>query len=103
MNAEAAFSMLTVKQVAKYLGVSLGAVYALCAQGLLSHFRVGTGRGAIRIALEDLRAYLDRRRYAAKARLETEGEPQSLSQKLKQAAFRPFRHIRLPPGTNHEE
>jgi excisionase family DNA binding protein len=38
-----------VKQAAERLGVSRSLVYALVASGRLRHYRVGVGRGTIRI------------------------------------------------------
>ena len=52
-------ALLTIKQAAKHLAVSLGTVYDLCAQRKLKHLRVGTGRGTIRIRDEDLDAYMN--------------------------------------------
>lgn len=46
--------MLTVKQAAQRLDVSKSLVYALCAEGRLKHYRVGIGRGTIRIDESDL-------------------------------------------------
>ncbi|MBI3408978.1 MAG: helix-turn-helix domain-containing protein [Planctomycetes bacterium] len=40
---------LTVKQVAQRLGISAATVYALCNRRLLSHIRIGLGRGTVRI------------------------------------------------------
>lgn len=45
---------LTVKQSATRLGVSKSLVYQLCAAGKLPHYRVGIGRGTIRIEEQDL-------------------------------------------------
>src|SRR5437879_2716463 len=53
--------VLTVKQVAERLQVSLSTVYALCVTGELPHRRIGLGRGCIRIAESDLQEYLDRK------------------------------------------
>lgn len=50
---------LTVHEVAKGLGVAEGTVYALCQANLLRHFRVGRGRGTIRIRQEDLDEYIE--------------------------------------------
>ena len=60
----------TVQEVAKLLHVSAATVYQLCSQRKLAHFRVGTGRGAIRIQQEDLD------KYVAAATVQTE-EPKS--------------------------
>jgi len=42
--------------------VSAATVYALCAERKLTHLRVGTGRGTIRIRVEDLIAFVERRK-----------------------------------------
>jgi len=50
--------MLTVKQVAEKLGISVSLVYGLCSAGKIRHERFGLGRGCIRIppgALEEYR------------------------------------------------
>jgi excisionase family DNA binding protein len=51
--------MLTVKQVAERLGVCERTVYALVASGALMHYRIGSGRGVIRVSDEALRHYLE--------------------------------------------
>lgn len=50
--------MHTVRQVAEQLNVSESIVYALIDAGRLACHRIGVGRGTIRIAREDLDAYL---------------------------------------------
>ena len=47
--------MLTVKQVANVLALSISAVYALVDRGELAHYRIG---GAIRIGDEHLSEFL---------------------------------------------
>jgi excisionase family DNA binding protein len=49
---------MTVKQVAAELAVSPTTVYALVASGRLRCYRVGMGRGAIRISADHLKDYL---------------------------------------------
>ena len=49
--------LLSVRQVAKLLGVCPATVYRMCEQGELRHFRV---RNALRVSLVDLRACLVR-------------------------------------------
>ena len=71
--------MLRVKQVAEKLGISPALVYELVAKGLLSCYRIGIGRGAIRFKDEDVQAYLETCR--------VEGE---------QVARPQLKHIRLP-------
>jgi excisionase family DNA binding protein len=56
-----------VRQAAEQLEVSPSLVYALCASGKLGHYRVGLGRGAIRITEDDVRAYRDAKRVEARA------------------------------------
>lgn len=51
--------MLTVAEVAARLGVSRTCVYSLVESGRLRHYRIGLGRGAIRVSEEDLTAFLD--------------------------------------------
>lgn len=51
--------MLTVGQVAERLNVSLGTIYAACQSGRLRHYRIGRGRGAIRITEEDLQLFVE--------------------------------------------
>jgi len=52
-------SLLSVRQVAKLLGVCTATVYALCRQRKLPHFRV---LNAIRIDAGDLKKFLARSR-----------------------------------------
>src|SRR5215510_3403815 len=51
--------MLSVQEVAEQLRCSQALVYGLCAKGRLPHYRIGMGRGAIRILDEDLAAFLE--------------------------------------------
>lgn len=51
--------MLRVKQVAETLGISSALVYELVSKGLLSCYRIGLGRGAIRFKDEDVQRYLE--------------------------------------------
>ena len=55
--------LLTVKQAAEPLRISVGAVYALCASAKLAHYRMGTHQSAIRIDRSDLFAYLQKCKY----------------------------------------
>ena len=47
--------LLTVRQVAKLLGMCTATVYRMCEHGELPHFRI---RNAIRVPLAGLKAYL---------------------------------------------
>jgi len=58
-DGRSARSLLSVRQVAKLLGVCPATVYALCEQRKLPHFRV---LNAIRIDARDLKKFLARTR-----------------------------------------
>ncbi len=49
---------MKVKEVAERLEVSATTIYALVSDGKLRHYRVGQGRGCIRIAEEHLAEFL---------------------------------------------
>lgn len=102
MDTELTKGMLSVRQAAQVLGVSTGTIYALCARGPLDHYRIGTRRGAIRIALPDLLAYLERSRHLAGEKPLQPEHIRYLSRQFQAAAIRPFRHIRPPPPANQE-
>ena len=53
---------LRVTQVARALGISNETAYREVRSGRLPSYRVGTGRGTIRIPRADFRAYLDARK-----------------------------------------
>lgn len=50
--------LLTVRDVARVLQVSIACVYAIVAEGKIACHRVGTGRGSIRFEENDLEEYL---------------------------------------------
>jgi len=50
--------LLTVRDAAAILKVSCSLVYQLVAAGKLPCYRIGTGRGAIRIRSDDLETYV---------------------------------------------
>ena len=50
--------LLTVPEVAAYLGLSADAVYRLCRSNRLAHFRVGQKGGKILVRRRDARRYL---------------------------------------------
>ena len=52
-------TLLRVKEVVERLKVSQACVYQLIAERKIANVRIGCGRGAIRIAEEDLRVFLD--------------------------------------------
>lgn len=54
-------SPLKVKDVAVALGLDVSTVYVLVRQGDLKSFRVGAGRGTIRIPRVALKTYADER------------------------------------------
>jgi len=51
--------LLTVTEVADRLRVSCTCVYQLVKRGRLACHRIGLGRGAIRISVDDLLAYVE--------------------------------------------
>lgn len=51
-------ALLTVRDVAELLQVSIACVYAMVAEGKLVVHRVGTGRGSIRVDRRDFEDYL---------------------------------------------
>ena len=66
--------MLTVKDVAARLKISRACVYQLIARGKIAHIRIGCGRGAIRIAEDDLHEFLN----SCKVEQEHPRDPHSL-------------------------
>jgi excisionase family DNA binding protein len=50
--------LLTVRESAERLGCSEALVYLLCSERRLPHVRLGTGRGTIRIAEDDISEFL---------------------------------------------
>jgi excisionase family DNA binding protein len=50
--------VLTVKQVAERLGVSVSFVYAECTAGRMKHRRLGASKRMIRVSEEQLAEYL---------------------------------------------
>ncbi len=50
--------LLTVKDIADRLKVSVSCVYQLIESGRLAHHRIGLGRGAIRVSESDLSDFL---------------------------------------------
>jgi len=50
---------LTIGQAAERLNISRRTVYDLCRSGKLPHYRIGIGRGTIRIAADDIAAFLE--------------------------------------------
>jgi excisionase family DNA binding protein len=51
--------MYTVREIAERLNVSESNVYALVRSGRLGCYRIGNGRGAIRISEQTLQRYLN--------------------------------------------
>jgi excisionase family DNA binding protein len=52
--------MLTIKEVADRLRVSRTCVYQLVERGKLACHRIGLGRGAIRISVDDLAEFIEK-------------------------------------------
>src|SRR6516225_2379257 len=57
--------LLTVRESAGRLGCSEALVYLLCSERRVAHVRLGTGRGTIRIAEEELDEFLKNSRIDA--------------------------------------
>jgi excisionase family DNA binding protein len=51
--------MLTVTEIAARLKVSRSTIYNAVEAGILSHYRIGLGRGAIRVSEEQLQKFLE--------------------------------------------
>lgn len=47
--------MMSVKELAKALGVSAKTVYALCDQDAIPYYRIGTGRGTLRFEIDEVK------------------------------------------------
>lgn len=73
--------MYTVKKVAERLQVSIGTIYAAVADGRLRCYRLGRGRGTIRIAEDGLQEFL--------ASSQSEGSTRTVNGKAH------FRHLRI--------
>lgn len=78
--------MLTVKQVADRLNVSINCVYQLVNTGKLACHRIGVGRGAVRVDESDLNAFLEESRVARNSPAPVRDRP---------AKQGPFKHLRL--------
>lgn len=63
-------AMLTIREASERLRLSRSLIYALCARGILNHYRCGLGRGTIRISEKALSAYLERSRMTGRIRRE---------------------------------
>jgi excisionase family DNA binding protein len=63
--------LLKVQQVAERLGISASLVYQLCAEGLLTHLRLGgkDKRGRVMVEEADLMAFIQQCRREATASL----------------------------------
>ena len=70
--------LLTVKEVASWLRLSLAEVYRLIRSSELSHYRVGPGSGAIRVRRDDINAFLNKRRKGPKPEPEQSLQPAGL-------------------------
>ncbi|ELP32045.1 helix-turn-helix domain-containing protein [Rhodopirellula baltica] len=50
--------MISVKELAKALGVSSKTIYALCERDDIPCYRIGTGRGTLRFDLDEVKQAL---------------------------------------------
>ena len=76
--------LLTVKEVAERLRVSRTCVYQLVERGKLVCHRIGLGRGAIRVSIEDLAAFVERCRDSRSTERETSPRPAKRLKHLRQ-------------------
>ena len=60
-------TLLTVKEVAARLGVSVSTIYSLVAAGELPAHRIGVGRGTLRIRDTAIQSYLESNQVESKA------------------------------------
>ncbi len=79
--------MKSVREAARWLGVSIATIYALCSSRKLKHYRLGLKRGKIVIDDNDLAAFRDGLRIDAGDQLVT----RSSSKKSNYV----FKHLRL--------
>lgn len=71
--------LLTVKDVAQRLKISVSCVYQLVETGKLSHHRIGLGRGAIRVSEADVAEFLR----SCRSRSKTQPDQKPARTKLK--------------------
>jgi len=79
--------LLTVKEVAAFLRLSVAETYRLVNSKALNHFLVGPGKGAIRISETDLMTFLEKRRHG-----DTGSVPTTPQQRRKSM---PLKHIQV--------
>ena len=60
--------LLTVLEVADWLSCSQQCVYDMASKGVLPSVRVGTGRGTLRFAPDDVQDFIDSSRTAVRRR-----------------------------------
>lgn len=87
--------MLTVKQVAKELAMSVASVYQLIKSRKLPSHQFGVGSGGIRVSESDLAAFIDDRR--------TEKRPPVERGSLKRKPLSAFKHLRLEDSPDSVE
>jgi excisionase family DNA binding protein len=87
--------MLTVKQVAEQLGMSLGCVYGLIQSGKLPSHRIGVLSGRHRISVSDLAAFVEQSR--------EEKQPTGPAAPMKQKPLSAFKHLKLEQSPDSVE
>jgi excisionase family DNA binding protein len=75
--------LLTVRETAEYLRVSCATVYGLVRKSRLKCYRVGAGRGVIRISLKSIAAFLE------------QSEPDAAAEATKRIPRPRLKHIKL--------
>ena len=76
--------LLTVKEVASILRLSLTETYKLVQSGAIVHYRVGPGKGAIRIEEDEVQVFLKNRQIGG-------GERAAVAVPMR---TKPLKHIR---------
>ena len=95
-------NMLTVRQVAEQLQVSLATVYLMCNRGKLPHVRIGVGRGTIRVDEQTLEEFIQMATVQPKE--PAAPQPRSSASHGATGASPQFRHVQWtrlpdsPPG-----
>jgi excisionase family DNA binding protein len=81
---------LTIRQVAELLRLSESTVRTMAEQRIIPIYRVGTGRGSIRISPDDLHVYLENQREERPEPVRAAPRPRVLTRR---PDGKPLRHI----------
>lgn len=78
------FDLLTIREFARLIGVSISSAYQIASNGELPTYRLGARRGAIRVARRDVDTFLSQRRVEGK-----------ISRTMREIP-RGLKHLRIP-------